>query len=360
MPATIVDRRQGVRGQKIVYYGDGVGPPARWSKAAADQFSKDTGINVTFTQRPQDSTEALALFQRFFQGQSSDIDAMSIDVVWPGHPRAAPGRPELRHSAMRPRSTIPGIVANNTVDGKLVAMPYFSDFGMLYYRTDLLQKYGFTAPPKTWDELSQQATKSSTARRAPIRHFGGFVFQGKAYEGLTCNGAGVAGLQRRRHDRRRRQGHRQQSAGGRDAEHDQGLDRHDRRRAASPRYQEEDARNAFQGGNAAFMRNWPYAYALGQAAKTHPSRASSTSRRCRRGPASSLSAPSAAGVWPSRSTPRVPDASIEFIRYLSSPEFQTFRGSRGRLRARPSSPSPTTRPCSRPSRTWPRLAASRA
>src|SRR5207237_250126 len=71
-------------GQTVVYYGDGVGVAGQMEQAAAQQFQKDTGINIKFTQRPQDSTEALALYQRFFQGQSSDIDAFSIDVVWPG------------------------------------------------------------------------------------------------------------------------------------------------------------------------------------------------------------------------------------------------------------------------------------
>ena len=32
-------------------------------------------------------------------------------------------------------------------------MPWFGDFGILYYRTDLLKKYGYKSPPKTWDQL---------------------------------------------------------------------------------------------------------------------------------------------------------------------------------------------------------------
>jgi trehalose/maltose transport system substrate-binding protein len=55
-------------GQRIVYYGDGVGPAGEMEKAATDRFNQDTGVQVQFTQRPQDATEALALFQRFFQG----------------------------------------------------------------------------------------------------------------------------------------------------------------------------------------------------------------------------------------------------------------------------------------------------
>ena len=145
-------------GQKITYYGDGVGPAGELEKTMTDQFVKETGIQVAFTQRPQDSTESLALFQRFFQGQSSDIDAMSIDVVWPGI--LAPHLLDLNQAAGDDaKQHYAGIIANNTVGGKLVAMPYFSDFGMLYYRTDLMQKYGIAKPPLTWDELAMQAQK---------------------------------------------------------------------------------------------------------------------------------------------------------------------------------------------------------
>ena len=66
-------------------------------------------------------------------------------------------------------------------------MPWFGDFGILYYRTDLLTKYGYSDPPKTWDQLGAMAKKIQDGERANNPNFYGFVFQGNAYEGLTCN-----------------------------------------------------------------------------------------------------------------------------------------------------------------------------
>src|SRR5207249_6099215 len=152
-----------------------------------------------------------------------------------------------------------GIVGADTVGGKLVAMPWFGDFGLLYYRTDLLKKYGYKAPPKTWSDLFKMAAKIQAGERKTNSSFSGFVFQGNAYEGLTCDALEWIA-----------------SAGG---GHyiDNGKVTINNTKAANilntirgwvgnitPRgvtsYQEEDARNAFDAGNAAFMRNWPYAY----------------------------------------------------------------------------------------------------
>ncbi|HEY0584036.1 MAG TPA: ABC transporter substrate-binding protein, partial [Chloroflexota bacterium] len=290
-------------------------------------FAKDTGIQIVFTQRPSDSTEALALFQRFFQGQSSDIDAMSIDVVWPGilAPHLADLSQKLGDDA---KQHYPGIIANNTVGGKLVTMPYFSDFGMLYYRTDLLQKYSFSGPPKTWEELQQQAAKIVDGEKAANPTFAGYVFQGKAYEGLTCNALEWIA-----------------SSGGGQIVDSSGKVTVNNPQAAAildsiegwignvvPRgvtsYAEEDARTAFGGGNAAFMRNWPYAYAVSQAADS-PVRGKFDVGPL---PASAGGKPSGTiGGWGQAVSrySKAQDAAIQYVRYITSPEVQTWRAITG-------------------------------
>jgi trehalose/maltose transport system substrate-binding protein len=209
------------------------------------------------------------------------------------------------------------------VNGTLVAMPFFSDFGMLFYRKDLLQKYNISGPPKTWDELAQQATTIVNGEKASNPNFGGFVFQGNAYEGLTCDALEWLAS----------------TGGGTIVENGKCTINNPQAVAilntikgwigtVAPRgvttYQEEEARNAFQTGNAAFMRNWPYAYSLGNA-NDSPVKGKFDVAPL---PAASGQQPvGCIGGWALAVSKysKAQDAATEFVRYLSSPEVQTFR-----------------------------------
>jgi trehalose/maltose transport system substrate-binding protein len=314
-------------GQTIIYYGDTVGLGAELDEALAKQFTADTGINVQIVPKPQNATENYSTYQRFFQAQSQDVDVMMLDVIWPGAfaQHLLDLTPKLGDEA---KNHYPGIIENNTVDGKLTAMPWFGDFGMLYYRTDLLQKYNFSAPPETWDELEQQARTIMEGERASNTNFTGFVFQGNAYEGLTCNALEWLSS----------------SGGGKIVENGQVTVNNPQAVAMlnkvrgwigtiSPQgvtsYQEEDARNIFQSGNAAFMRNWPYAYA---AAKT-PDAEGNISVIADKFDVAPLPhgeggrSAGTVGGWQLgvSAYSRNPDASIEFVRYMTSAEVQTWR-----------------------------------
>lgn len=226
-------------------------------------WERETGHRVTIVSTPNSSTERLALYQQLLAAESDEIDVLQIDVVWPGTlaSHLADLRPLIGDAI---EGHFPALIRNNTVDGRLVAMPWWIDAGVLYYRKDLLEKHGFE-PPTTWRELTATAQTIQRRERADgHRGLWGFVWQGRAYEGLTCNALEWI-----------------HSFGGGTIVADDGRVTVDNPRAAEAlalaaswvgditptgvlTYDEEAARGVFQTGNAVFMRNWPYAWALAQ------------------------------------------------------------------------------------------------
>ena len=227
-------------------------------------WEEKTGHSVDVVSTPNSSTERLSLYQQILSANSSDIDVMQIDVVWPG--LLANHLFDLREVLGDDAAAghFETIVVNNTIDDRLVAMPWFTDAGVLYYREDLLEKHGHEVPT-TWQDLTEIARDIQNAEReAGNSRMQGFVFQGRAYEGLTVNALEwVASF-----------------GGGTVVDNDGEVTINNERAAQaldlaaswigdiSPEgvlnYTEEEARGVFQGGNAVFMRNWPYAWALAQ------------------------------------------------------------------------------------------------
>ncbi len=247
----------------------------QYSKAAAQRYQsanphtingQDYNVTVNVQQGPESTTDRYALYLQLFEAQSSDADLLEIDVIWPGDlQQHLIDFNQYDGVADDMKAFFQPIVENNTVDGKLVGIPYFTDAGLLYYRTDLLKKYGYDNPPKTWTELQEMATKIMEGEGANNPDFTGYVWQGDAYEGLTCDalewissfgGGSIISPE-----------------GQIEVYNDQTIAALDAAAGwvgtISPRavtgFQEEDARQIFQNGNAVFMRNWPYAYSLATA-----------------------------------------------------------------------------------------------
>lgn len=252
-----------------------VGQELTLAKAQAERYmaanphnidGQDYNVTVNILETINSATDRLGLYLQFFESKSAKVDVYQIDVIWPGD--LAENLVDLSSAASVTELTdqmFPAIVENNTVDGKLLAVPWFTDAGLLYYRTDLLEKYGYDAPPKTWDELQEMAQAIQDGEQGENSEFAGYVWQGDAYEGLTCDA--IEWLD--------------SNNGGTIISPDKQITVYNDNAVAildqaagwigtiSPEavtgFQEEDARNAFQAGNAAFMRNWPYAYSLGNA-----------------------------------------------------------------------------------------------
>lgn len=241
-----------------------VGQELKLCQEGVDAWAKQTGHQVKVISTPNSATERLALYQQILAAHSAKIDIYQIDIVWPG----ILGNHFIDLAQSIDAQTIgqhfPAIIKNNTVHGALVAMPWFTDAGVLYYRKDLLAKYHLQ-PPTTWAALTTSARQiQESERRAGQAHMQGFVFQAKAYEGLTCNALEWI-----------------DSFGG------TLIDDHGKVKVNSAatsaalklaaswigtisppgilNYDEEESRGVFQSGNAVFMRNWPYAWSLANA-----------------------------------------------------------------------------------------------
>lgn len=231
-------------------------------RSQLDRFEAETGNKVTVVPMPSSTTDQFGQYKLWLAAGNSDIDVYQTDVIWA--PQLADQFLDLTDAAKDVVANhFPSIIESQTVNGKLVALPAFTDAPALYYRKDLLEKYGKT-PPKTWAELTATAKEIQDAERtAGNPDMQGFVFQGNAYEGLTCDALEWV----------------MSNGGGQIVEPDGTISINNEKAAAaiemakgwvgaiSPEgvlaYQEEESRGVWQLGNAVFMRNWPYAYQLG-------------------------------------------------------------------------------------------------
>jgi trehalose/maltose transport system substrate-binding protein len=243
-----------------------IGIEAQLCREGAEAWARETGNRVTMVSTPSGSTERLALYQQLLAARSGDIDVLQIDVIWPGILAAHLLDLSDRLDAPARAAQFPANLENNTVDGRLVAMPWFTNAGVLYYRRDLLEAHGLPVPD-TWQALATTARRVMEAERAAGRpRMWGYVFQGRAYEGLTVNalewissqggGTVVAPDGRITIDNPRAAAALTQAAAWIGTIVPQGV----------LNYAEEEARAVFQSGNAVFMRNWPYAWPLMNAA----------------------------------------------------------------------------------------------
>lgn len=236
-------------------------PSAKLCGEQAETWGKENNCQVNVVSNPPEADKTLELYQKKFAAKSTDLDVIPVDVVWPGI--LAGDLLDLKQYASQAEldAHFKPILESNLVAGKLLALPWFTDAGLLFYRKDLLDKYGEKVPT-TWDELQATAQKIQDAeRKAGNAEMWGFVFQGRAYEGLTCNALEWIN-----------------SYGGGEIVDDIGLVTVKNEKASkaidkiasfvgtiSPpevlSYAEEESRAVWHKGNAVFHRNWPYAWA---------------------------------------------------------------------------------------------------
>jgi trehalose/maltose transport system substrate-binding protein len=155
------------------------------SEKALRQFESETGIRVKHLPAPETSLGQLRLIRELL-GERGTPDVFGVDVVWTGLLDDA--LLDLRPFFSSELSAAePDLVSSYTVKSRVVAVPYHPHVGVLYYRTDLLTKYGYHIPPQTWSELEKMAFRIQEGERATgDETFWGFVWPGAADECLTC------------------------------------------------------------------------------------------------------------------------------------------------------------------------------
>jgi len=240
-------------------------------EALVRNFENETGIPVNFLRQPTDTDQRRQGLVISLEAGKSDPDVFLMDVVWIPQLAASGWLEPLDGYAAKSRVDLAVFFPNilrlaDTYRDTLVALPVYVDGGLLYYRKDLLDRFGFSGPPETWDQLVEVSLEVQTAMRKINPNFYGFVWQGAQYEGLICNFLEFAGS----------------NGGGVSFEGTDILLNTPENRIASEfmvdlihRYhvsppstftemKEEEVRLAFQHGNALFERNWPYAWPLHQ------------------------------------------------------------------------------------------------
>ncbi len=158
------------------------------TEALSRKFTRETGVGLRHLRGVQEETlDQLTLTRKLLQEGVSGPDVLQIDVTWLGVLQG--DLIDLRpYFAAEISSMGPDVASSYVVDGKIVAIPYQIQSGVLEYRVDLLREYGYHHPPRTWDELERMAARIQTSERAKGKEdFWGYVWPGAAAESLTCN-----------------------------------------------------------------------------------------------------------------------------------------------------------------------------
>ncbi|BAB04963.1 BH1244 [Halalkalibacterium halodurans C-125] len=220
-------------------------------------MEKHPNIKVEFQEMPADTGAQHSAYVTAFSAQSSEIDVFDVDVIWPAEFAQANYALELDRFIERDgidmNQYFPGTVQAGNVGGIQYAMPKFTDAGLLYYRSDIVE-----TPPSTWDELLEMAEDLQGEEGTKF----GYLMQAAQYEGMVVNATEFIA-----------------AYGGavidengevviNSPEAIKGLEKmkeivqSDVVPSDITNFMETETANSFIQGNAVFARNWPYMQAL--------------------------------------------------------------------------------------------------
>ena len=313
--------REDPTGRVIVFkHGKLAGDERLFDRLLRDFEQRHPGVTVHNELLPSSTDQQHQFYAINLEGGQAAFDLFAVDVIWVQEFARAGWIQRLDQLVPVDRDRFfPAAIGAATFRGSLYAVPWYLDAGVLFYRRDLLERYGLP-PPSTWTALVDSTRTILEGEQDP--RLKGFLWTGKQYEGLVCVALEFIW-----------------SHGGTLFEADSARSPEARSRAEaalefmralivsgiSPATvataDEETARHLFADGRAVFMRNWPYAWTLLQQ-KESPVRA-----RVGLAPLPSVPGqpPAAAlGGWllaiPAGA--RHPAEAAELLRYLVSPESQ--------------------------------------
>ncbi|MBR0853304.1 ABC transporter substrate-binding protein [Bradyrhizobium liaoningense] len=236
------------------------GQPGIW-RTVLDQYeARNPGVKVAIELGGATSDLQAQYLNTVLTAKDSSLDVLMLDVIRPAQFAAAGWTSPIASANMS--SYLRAYAEANTVDGKVVALPAFADSMFLYYRKDLLDKYGLQ-PPTTWDELAAAAKKIADGEQNPSLQ--GLSFQGKAIEGAVCTflvpywSQGKVVVKDGKLDFDREAAAKSLALWKNLA--DSGVAKKNIAEVAT-----DDTRKEFQAGNVVFAVNWAYAWAMTQGA----------------------------------------------------------------------------------------------
>lgn len=306
-----------------IVYARGVDTTGANEKLVAAFEEAHPNINVEYREMPADTGAQHDQYVTAFSAQSAEIDVFDADVIWPAEFAQADYALELdrfiEKDGIDMSNYFEGTVASGKFNGKQWAMPKFTDAGVLYYRSDIVE-----TPPATWDELIEQASALQGEAGTEF----GYLMQAAQYEGLVCNAIEFIA-----------------SYGG------QIINENNEVVANSPEtvkaikkmqeivgsdfvpdnilnFMETETETAFIEGKSVFARNWPYM----QASASDESRSKvvgnveiTTLPKGDAGSASTL------GGWMTMINrySEHPEAAWEFVKFMTGPEGQKITATQG-------------------------------
>jgi multiple sugar transport system substrate-binding protein len=210
-------------------------------------------VHVKLLELPTSADQQRTQLVQRERAKSSECDVLGMDVIWTAEYAAQGWLKDVSdYISQNGDKFIKSTVDTTNYQGKNWAVPFNSNAGFIFYRTDQVQ-----SAPKDWESLYKDAADNN-----------GIVYQGFRYEGLTVDflellyskGGSIVSDDGKK-----------ATANSQEVKDVLKFMADGIKNGAAPKavttYKEEEARRAFESGNATFMRNWPYAYALDKKSK---------------------------------------------------------------------------------------------